>query len=72
MHVARHIDLGGGQYLHFPSPLGGGQIFYTGSRYPTSLIVERALSSKTHVIETGFCLTSTITEAQVKNLDIIF
>ena len=39
-----------GAISSIPSPLGG-QEFYTGSRYPTSLMVERALSSKTHFIE---------------------
>ena len=37
-----------------------------------SLLGERTLSSKTHVLETGFCLTRSITEAQVNNLDIFY
>ena len=61
-HVAGHIDLGG--ISSFPLILGGGE-FYTGNRYSTPLIVERALSSKTHFIEIGPCLTRTITEAKV-------
>ena len=69
-HVSGQIDLGAISSL--PSPLGRGQEFYTGSRYPTSLIVERALSSKTHFMETRFCLTRAINEAQVNNLDIFF
>ena len=40
--------------------------------YPTSLVVERALSSKTNLNETGFCPTMTFTETQVNNLDIFF
>ena len=60
-HVARYIDFGGKILLslHFR----GGQQFYTGSRCPTSLIMERVLSSKTQFIETGVYLTRTITEA---------
>ena len=37
---------------------GGGQEFYTGSRSPTSLIVERALSPKSRFIETSFVVVS--------------
>ena len=62
----------GGAISFFPLTSDGSQEFYAVSRYPTSLIVERTLSSKTYFIETGFCLTRTITEAQVNNLDIFF
>ena len=70
-HVAGHVDLGWGQHLPFPLLCGEARV-YTGSRYPTSLIVERVLSSKTHFIEARFWLARTISEAYVNILDIFF
>ena len=69
-HVAGHIDLGGNIFLSLY--LVGRQEFIQEAVYPTSLIVERVLSSKTHFIEARFWLARKISEAYANILDIFF